>query len=195
MDIVDHTNAENLQESLCLTSWENRVATSSSIATSCCIYDLINHLFKESQAVFSRTKYEDDWYIYHNVLFLLTSQNSVDYTCEMNYLPHLIFLINELNDVINKNTSYFNMVVGNHFKMMPLDAHLNQDLHKTVDLHASISKALPDNDQFKFSKTKPKAMSSAYLHLWDPSLGLNTGSPTSGRICQDISGVINKHIF
>ena len=74
---------------------------------------------------------------------------------------------------------------------MPLDAHLNQDLHRCVDHHVIISKRLPDNHPSKFSKRTPKLMSSAYHRIWDTSLGIHQGCPTSSRICEDINRVVD----
>ena len=104
------------------------------------------------------------------------------------YYHRLILPQNDLN----KGTPYANRVVGNHPHMMPLDEHLNQDLHNKVDVHTVLTKHLPDDDPLKFSKRTPDRMQRAYLKLWDPSLGPDEGAPTSKRIQEDINRVINE---
>ena len=101
---------------------------------------------------------------------------------EKGYHQHLILPQNGLNS----GTIYANRVVGNHPEMMPLDAHLNQNLHSSVDTHAIITKSLLWNHPHKFSKRIPKALAKAYQQIWDPSLGIYEGAPTSARICEDI---------
>ena len=100
-----------------------------------------------------------------------------------------------INDNINGKKSYANKCVGNHFEMMPLDSHLNQDLHTAVDQHAILTKSLKANDPIKFSKRTPKLMNNAYLCIWNPSLGIHCGAPTSNRIIEDISRVVDEVYF
>ena len=75
---------------------------------------------------------------------------------------------------------------------MPLDLHLNQDVHLAVDNHTIITKSLPWKYPNKFSKRTPKALAKAYERIWDPTLGLDAGAPTSDRICEDINRIIDK---
>ena len=161
------------------------------MTTSCCINDLINHIFQKSKEIFVGTVHEHDWFVYHDALSLLTSQQSIDYMREKGYLRRLILPENGLNNVVNGSTAYAKQVVGNHMRLMPLDEHLNQDLHHSVDLHVIISKRLPNNHPDRFSKRTSKLMSSAYRRIWDTSLGIHKGTPTSPRICEDINRVVD----
>lgn len=110
---------------------------------------------------------------------------------EKGYYERLILPQNGLNNIVNGSTAFALRVVGNHYELMPLDSHLNQDLHKSVDVHCIISKPLPADDDRKFSKRTPKLMARSYLRLWDPSLGIDAGCPTSDRICEDINRIID----
>ena len=111
---------------------------------------------------------------------------------EKDYYRHLILPQNGLNDVVNGSLKFKNRVVGNHPQFMPLDEHLNQYLHKNVDVHTIITRDLPDDDPIKFSKRTPKQMAKAYHRIWDISLGIDAGAPCSKRICEDINRVIDK---
>ena len=75
---------------------------------------------------------------------------------------------------------------------MPLDAHLNKDIHNCVDDHERHSSSLPMSDPRKFSKRCPKRLASAYIRLYDPSLGPNAGAPLSWRIKQDVDRAVNE---
>ena len=73
---------------------------------------------------------------------------------------------------------------------MPLDAHLNQDLHASFDYHSIITSKLPDNDPIKFSRKTPKLMERGYMKLWDSTRPEGEGCPSSSRIIHDINEVI-----
>ena len=145
-------------------------------------------MFVESKKIFEGTKFENEWYVYHDALSLLTSKASTEYMKQKGFYSHLILPQNGLNS----GTVYAHRVVGNHPEMMPLDSHLNQDVHNAVDQHAVVTKSIPWGHHLKFSKRTPKAMAKAYHRLWDPSLGIHAGVPTSKRIIQDISRIVDE---
>ena len=149
------------------------------------INKLIDHLFSASKEFFLGTAYEDDFFVYHDALSLITSANSQAYCNEKGYrliLPQLD---------LNKGTIYENRPIGNIPWEMPMDAHLNQDVHQSVDHHVLLTQHLPDNDERKFSKRTPKLMARAYKKIYDPKHGPNAGAPVSARIIQDINRVID----
>ena len=187
-DIIDHTAAQNPYESLHGNNWREVIRNTTALSAYGSINHLIDHVFTASRDVFAGTKYENKWFVYHDALSLLTSAASIEYIKEKGFFKHLILPENGLND----GTCYANRVVGSHPEMMPLDAHLNADIHKAVDNHAIITKHLPKEHPLKFSKRTPKHMSSAYKRLWDISLGPYAGVPNSKRICEDIERIIDK---
>ena len=75
---------------------------------------------------------------------------------------------------------------------MPLDAHLNQDFHESVDRHVNLTSHLPDVHPNKFSKRTPKTLSKAYKRIWDTELGIHAGAPVHKRIKEDIERVVKK---
>ena len=74
---------------------------------------------------------------------------------------------------------------------MPLDAHLNQDLHAAFDYHSILTKDLPDTSPIKFSRKTPKAMEQGYARLWDSTRPEGEGCPSSERIIHDIRHVVH----
>ena len=83
-------------------------------------------------------------------------------------------------------------MVGMRPEVMPLDSHLNQDLHESVDRHVNLTQYLHENHEHKFSKRTPNHFRRAYLRIWDPTLGSEAGAPLSSRIREDIIRVVNS---
>ena len=48
---------------------------------------------------------------------------------------------------------------------------------------------LDDKDQLKFMKNSPQRGTHTYLRIWDPSHGLDAGTPTKACIQQDIKRI------
>ena len=70
---------------------------------------------------------------------------------------------------------------------MPLDTHLNQDIHASHDCHGVLTKNAAEDNAKKFSGSTPERISSSYHRLIDPEIGIVT---TSSRIMQDINRVL-----
>ena len=104
------------------------------------------------------------------------------------YMEHLIMPQHGCNE----GTSYANRMVGMRPEVMPLDAHLNQDFHESVDMHVNLTAHLPVGHEDKYSKRTPNHLSKAYRRIWNPELGPNAGAPLGRRIIQDIRRVIQK---
>ena len=75
---------------------------------------------------------------------------------------------------------------------MPLDAHLHEYLHDSVDRHVLKTKHLDADDHRKFSKRTPRLLADAYKRIWDTSLGPESGSPSSAEIITDTTNVIDR---
>ena len=86
--------------------------------------------------------------IYHNALLLFVAKDSYKYMQQKGCFRHLIVPQHELN----AGTPYANHMVEMRPEVMPMDAHLNQDLHESVDRHVNLTGHLPDNHPNKFSK-------------------------------------------
>lgn len=68
------------------------------------------------------------------------------------YLSHLIIP----QDSINAGTAHTHQMFGIQTEVMPLDAYLNQDVHKLVNMHVNLISHLP----YKFSKQTPTHLGS-----------------------------------
>ena len=78
--------------------------------------------------------------------------------------------------------------LGNSPELVPWDAHLNSDVHASLDYHCLVSKQLKDDDPKKFDASTPKRMLRAYRRILHPT---NKGvCPTSRRIIQDARCII-----
>ena len=132
--------------------------------------------------------HNDDWVVYHDALSLFTANDSIKYMQKQGYLDHLILPHN----VCNQGTPYADRMVGMRPEVMPLDSHLNQDLHECVDRHVNLTQHLPDNHPNKFSKRTPKHLNKAYKRIWDPDLGSDAGAPVHKWIRKDILRAVNK---
>jgi len=169
-------------------AWEKMVAKSQICKHFVSINRMIDHIFIESAKVFVGTEHADDYKVYHDALSLFVAKDSYDYMKLKGYYVHLIVPQNGLS----RGTVYAFRMVGMRPEVMPLDAHLNQDLHENVDRHVNLTSHLPDDHPNKFSKRTPKHLAYAYKRIWNPALGPHGGAPSSKRIREDIERVVNK---
>ena len=98
-------------------------------------------------------------------------------------------MIRPIFNLTKKLGCYHNRVVGNHPYFMPLNVHLNQNLHIENDWHCIITKNLEKYDERKFTKSDLKNMEEVYLKLWNKSD--YEGIPSSKRIIEDINSFVN----
>ena len=187
-EIKDYRQYDNPYLERYKDDWEKKIAESVTCNKHCSINHLIDHMFMETEKVFRNTKHSDDWMIYHDALSLFTAKESTDYMKTKGYIEHLILPQFDCN----KGTVYANRMVGMRPEVMPLDCHLNQDLHLCVDRHVNMTSHLEDTNEDKFSRRTPKHTQSAYKRIWDPSLGSEAGAPLGKRIIEDVERVVNE---
>ena len=70
---------------------------------------------------------------------------------EKGYLAYLIIPQHNRNG----ETPYVNHMIGMRPKVMPLDEHLNQDIHEHVNCCVNLTAHLPKNHLHKFGKHTP----------------------------------------
>ena len=70
---------------------------------------------------------------------------------------------------------------------MPLDCHLNQDIHACHHYHTQLTQPIPDENPLKFTSSTPKRMADLYIRLTHPDNGV---VPSSDRILEDIKRVL-----
>ena len=120
-------------------------------------------MVKASAEVFKGTKYQDNWYFYHDALSLLTAKGTVDWMREKNYLKHWILPLGTLNE----KTRFTNLPVGNSPEFMPLDTSLNKDVDDCVKRHIAITLDLQKDDIQKSTITTPQLGASTYRQAWE----------------------------
>ena len=118
-------------------------------------------MFRETEKIFRGTTHELDWMVYHDALSLFTATDTMDYMRSKGYMEHLIMPQHGCNE----GTSYANRMVGMRPEVMPLDAHLNQDLHESVDRHVNLIAHLPIGHKHKYSKRTTNHLSKTYRRI------------------------------
>ena len=79
----------------------------------------------------------------------------------------------------SEEKSYHGKPVGNSHEYMPLDCHLNQDIHACHHYHTQLTQHIPDENSLKFTSPTPKRMADSYIRLTHPDTGV---VPSSDRI-------------
>ena len=184
---IDHTQHENPYKSLWKEEWEQKMEQSATLAPYTSINKLIRHIFTETERAFSGSRFANTWRVYHDALKLMMGKEAVAFMKTNGWYERLIKPILGLNE----GTLYADRMVGCRPEFQPLDYHLNEDCHTTVDDHCIITRHLPDDDALKFSTRTPKLMLSSYLRLWDTNLGVN-GCPSAKRIEEDINRLVDE---
>ena len=186
---IDHRKAANPYESKYGADWKKFIVKSPTFSNSVLITDYITHIMQESKRVMEGTKHQEDWKVYHDALSLMTAKETKEWMREEGFLDRWILPSSDLyNNLPILKSKYDNNPIGNSPEFMPWDAHLNADVHSSVDYHCLVAKDLSNNDPRKFESSTPKNMLKAYERLLDP--GEDGVVPSSHRICQDIRRVI-----
>ena len=143
---------------------------------------------EESARVMKGTMHENTWMVYHDALSLMTANKTKEWMRQKNYLRRWILPSDDLYDNLPQvKAKYKQNPVGNSPEFMPWDAHLNQDVHASHDLHCATTQHLSEEDRRKFSGSTPKRMWFSYKRLLDPDTGI---VPSSRRIVQDVTCVL-----
>jgi hypothetical protein len=134
----------------------------------------------------SGTKFQDNFYFYHDALSLMTAAETRNWMREQDYERYWLLPMKD----VNIGTTYHNRPVGDSPEMMPLDCSLFNDLHESAHRHVSLTHLLEKDDRKKFSLATPQEISRAYCRLW--TKGGEEGSPTCQRIIQDCNKFVSS---
>ena len=169
--------------------WEENLQKSTTFCHSAYICNYIDHMMKESERVMKGTIHENTWMVYHDALAIMTAKSTKEWMRQKGYLKRWILPSDDLYDNLPDNVrkSYQGKPVGNSPEYMPLDTHLNQDIHASHDYHAIITQHVPEENLLKFSSSTPKRLSDSYIRLTDPNTGV---VPSSNRILEDVRRVL-----
>ena len=186
---VDHRKAANPYESKYGDDWRKYIVKSPTMNNSVMITDYITHMMEESERIMRGTKHQEDWVIFHDALSLMTAVETKEWMEKKGFLARWVLPSKDLYDNMNDlKGKYKTNPIGNSPELMPWDAHLNADVHSSVDYHCLVAKDLKKNDPRKFDASTPKNMLKAYERVLDP--GPDGLVPTPDRICQDVRRVI-----
>ena len=108
----------------------------------CCITDLIRFMMKESENLLKESVREDDLFIVHYALVLMTAKETIQWMKEKNYYHRWLLPMNELQD----GTTYAGRPVGNSPEFMPLYNSLNRDILHSLRFHCVLSRFLLDGE-------------------------------------------------
>ena len=124
-----------------------------------CITDMIRFMMKEEENLMKRSVHEDDFFIIHDDLVLMTAKETIEWMKEKNWLHCWLLPMNGLQDM----TPYDGRPVGNSPKFMPLDNSLNRDILHSLRFHCVLSRFVLDGEgtdeeerNMRFSFSTPK---------------------------------------
>ena len=182
-EMIDYTKAKNpYLERYGEEEWESKIKTCGRVRGHVCITDMVDHIFLETKKAFVGTTHQEDYWVYHDALTLMTDKECRKYMDDKGYTKHWILpeqkLLYDDPDLI----PYRDRPIGNSPELCCLDNSLNKDVHEQVNRHISFTSTLPKDDPKKFSIATPKAGTKAYLRIFDPENGV---APIPERILQD----------
>ena len=145
----------------------------------CCITDLIRFMMKEAEKLMKESVREDDFFIVHDDLVLVTEKYTIKLMKEKNLFYSWLLPMNGLQD----RTPYAGPPVGNSPEFMPLDNSINRDILHSLRFHCALSRFFLDgegtdeeerNMRFSFSTSKETAR--GLKHIWESKMGTHYAS-------------------
>ena len=108
----------------------------------CCITDLIRFMMKEAENLMKGSVYEDDFFIVHDAIVLMTVKETIQWIKEKNYY-HIWFLtMNGLQD----GTTYARRPLGYSPEFMPLDNSINRGILHCLRFHCVLNRFVLDGE-------------------------------------------------
>lgn len=153
----------------------------------CCATDMIEHMVSESKRIFADTTHANHFFFYHDALSLMTARSCREWMHKKGY--DCLWILPEY-DLYSGDLSlkpYRGRPAGNNPELQSLDSNLNEDTHKSIDMHVRITEMLDSDNKRKFSIATPKRGTHAYLRIFHPVTGV---SLSSKRILEDNSNVL-----
>ena len=95
-------------------------------------------MMKEAEKVMRGSVHEENFFIVHDALVLMTSKETIEWMKENNYFHCWLLSMNGLQD----GTPYSGRHVGNSPEFMPLDHSLNRDIFHSLHFHCVLSRFL-----------------------------------------------------
>ena len=118
--------------------------------------------------------HEDDFFIVHDALVLMTAKETIKWMKEKNYYHRWLLPMNGLQD----GTPYAGRPVGHSPKFMPLDNSLNRDILHSLRFHCVLSHSIVDGEETTeeesnlcFSFSTPREIALGLKSIWDSKMG------------------------
>ena len=163
----------------------DKLKYSTEMSKFCCITNLIRFMTNEAENLMKGSVHEEDFYIVHDALVLMTAKETINWMKQKGYLHRWLLPLNGLQD----GTPYAGRTVGNSPEFMPLDNILNRDILHSLRFHCFFSHSIVDREETTdeernlcFSFSTPREIARGLKRIWDSKMG----TPSSERIIQDI---------
>ena len=99
-------------------------------------------MMKEAENLMKGSIHEDDFFIVHDALVLMTEKETIEWMKENNYYHRWLFPMNGFQD----RTHYAGRPVGNSPEFMPLENSLNRDILHCLRFHCILSRFVLDGE-------------------------------------------------
>ena len=106
------------------------------------INDLIRFMMKEAENLMKGSVHEDDFFITHDALVLMTAKERIECMKEKNCLHCWLLPMNGFQD----RTPYDGRSVGNSPEFMPSDNNINRDIMQSFRFHCVLSRFVLDGE-------------------------------------------------
>ena len=117
-----------------------KLKSSTEMSEFCCNVDLIRFMINEAEKLMKGSVHEDNFYIVHDALVLMTAKERINWMKQKGYLHRWLLPINGLQD----GTPYVGRPVDNIPEFMPLDNSLNRDIFQSLCFHCVLSHSIVD---------------------------------------------------
>ena len=151
----------------------------------CYITDLIRFMMKEAENLMKRSVHEDDLFIIHDDLVLMTANETIEWMKEKNYFHRWLLPMNGLQD----GTPYVGRPVGNIPEFVPLENILNRDILNSLRFHCVLIRFVLDGEgtdeeerNMRFSFSTPKEIDRGLKRIWESKMR----TPSLARIIEDV---------
>ena len=99
-------------------------------------------MMKEVENLMKEYVHEDDLFIVHDALVLMTAKETIEWMKEKNCFHRWLLPMNGLQD----GTPYAERPVGNSPEFIPLDNSLNRDIWHSLRFHCVLSRFVLDGE-------------------------------------------------
>ena len=94
----DHRKAKNPYHSRYGEGWVEKLKSSTAMSKLCCITDLIRFMMNKAERLMKESVHEDDYYIIHDALVLITAKEKINWMKQKGYLHRWLLPLNGLQD-------------------------------------------------------------------------------------------------